>query len=436
MRSETRPLGDFVSLVSGNTPSKANAAYWGGATPWVSAKDMGDFWIEDAEDHLTPLGVRMASRLVPAGTVLILVRGMTLHKRVPISRVAKSATFNQDVKAVLPKNGLSTRFLPYLLVGNHDRLHERVDSAGHGTGRLNTDAILSLPVYVPPKTEQEGIADLGGEIDDRLRLLRQTNATLESIAQALFKSWFIDFDPVRAKAEGREPEGMDAETAALFPSEFEESELGAIPKGWSVSEIGKAVDCVGGGTPSTREATYWEPPVHHWATPKDLSGLCSPVVLDTDRRLSNEGLAKVSSGLLPLGTLLMSSRAPIGYLAITEVPLAINQGFIAMVPGGVLPPGFLYFWCQTNMDGIKQKANGSTFMEISKAAFRPIPLVVPSQPVVAKFSALIGPIFKRISANEQHRGNLSDLRDALLPRLISGQLRLRGCHELHEEALI
>ena len=310
------------------------------------------------------------------------------------------------------------------------------EGTGSTVSNVRIPVLEALRIPTPPLEIQREIGVVLGTLDDRIELLSQTNSTLESIAQALFRSWFIDFDPVRAKAEGREPEGMDAETAALFPSEFEESELGAIPKGWSVSEIGKAVDCVGGGTPSTREATYWEPPVHHWATPKDLSGLCSPVVLDTDRRLSNEGLAKVSSGLLPVGTLLMSSRAPIGYLAITEVPLAINQGFIAMVPGGVLPPGFLYFWCQTNMDGIKQKANGSTFMEISKAAFRPIPLVVPSQPVVAKFSALIGPIFKRISANEQHRGNLSDLRDALLPRLISGQLRLRGCHELHEEALI
>ncbi len=329
------------------------------------------------------------------------------------------------------------RFLLFALQSTKVQ-HEIAWNEGTGStvSNVRIPVLEALRIPTPPLEIQREIGVVLGTLDDRIELLSQTNSTLESIAQALFRSWFIDFDPVRAKAEGREPEGMDAETAALFPSEFEESELGAIPKGWSVSEIGKAVDCVGGGTPSTREATYWEPPVHHWATPKDLSGLCSPVVLDTDRRLSNEGLAKVSSGLLPVGTLLMSSRAPIGYLAITEVPLAINQGFIAMVPGGVLPPGFLYFWCQTNMDGIKQKANGSTFMEISKAAFRPIPLVVPSQPVVAKFSALIGPIFKRISANEQHRGNLSDLRDALLPRLISGQLRLRGCHELHEEALI
>ena len=435
MRSEMRPLGEFVSLVSGNTPSKANAAYWGGTTPWVSAKDMGDFWIEDAEDHLTPAGVDAASRLVPAGTVLMLTRGMTLHKRVPICRVAKPSTFNQDVKAVLPKASLSTRYLPYLLVGNHDRLHERVDSAGHGTGRLNTDSLLSFPVYVPGRGEQESIAELGEAIDDRLRLLRQTNTTLESIAQALFKSWFIDFDPVRAKAEGREPEGMDAATAALFPSEFEESESGLIPKGWRVEAVGGTAECVGGGTPSTKEADYWEPAIHHWATPKDLSGLGSPVLLETERRLSNAGLAKVSSGLLPAGTLLMSSRAPIGYLAIAQMPLAVNQGFIAMKPGRALPPGFLYFWCQSNMDVIKQKANGSTFMEISKTAFRPIPLVLPQSEIVARFASISNSLFARIAKGERHRVQLADLRDTLLPRLISGKLRLPEAEEQVEEAL-
>ncbi|WP_416401664.1 restriction endonuclease subunit S [Alicycliphilus denitrificans] len=425
MQSELRPLGDFVTLASGNTPSKANADYWGGGTPWVSAKDMGDFWVEDAEDHLTPEGVAVASRLVPAGTVLLLVRGMTLHKRVPICKLAKAATFNQDVKAVQPKAGFSGRFLPYLLVGNHDRLHELVDSAGHGTGRLNTDALLSFPVFVPSRAQQDGIADIGEAFDDRLRLLRQTNATLESIAQALFKSWFIDFDPVRAKAEGREPEGMDAATAALFPADFVHSELGPVPRGWRVQPIGDLVDAVGGSTPDTKNEAFWEPAVHHWTSPKDLSGATAPVLLDTERRVSNAGLAKISSGLLPVGTLLMSSRAPIGYLSLSQVPVAINQGYIAMPPGGRLPPTYLYFWCQLNMGAIKGRANGSTFMEISKKAFRPIPALLPSPEVVNRFQEFAITVFSRVTANERQARALAEVRDALLPRLVSGKLQLQ-----------
>jgi type I restriction enzyme S subunit len=385
---------------------------------------MGSYWIDETEDQLTEAGVAKATRVVPPGTVLMLTRGMTLHKRVPICRIRRNAAFNQDVKAILPKAGVSARFLPYLMTGNHERLHALVDSAGHGTGRINTPELLSLKVWIPEFREQDAIGEIGEALDDRIDLLRQTNATLEAIAQALFKSWFVDFDPVRAKAEGREPEGMDPTTASLFPSEFEDSELGLIPKGWRTDEIGRIVQCVGGATPSTKEPSYWDDPIFHWVTPKDLSALQAPVLIDTERKVSKLGLTKISSGLLPIDTVLLSSRAPIGYLAIAQVPTAINQGFIAMLPGGELPSSFLLFWTKRNMDSIKQKANGSTFMEISKAAFRPIKLVVPDRKVVEAFHSLVKPMLDRIAENERQRSQLAQIRDTLLPRLISGKLRL------------
>lgn len=324
------------------------------------------------------------------------------------------------------------RFLYYQLLAAREQIKSL--STGAAQQNLSGAQIKQFVLPFPALTEQSEIAEVLWKIDRRIDLLRQTNATLESIAQALFKSWFIDFDPVRAKQAGREPEGMDAATAALFPAEFEESALGWIPKGWQISEVGQTAECVGGGTPSTKEAAYWEPPVHAWATPKDLSGLGSPVLWATERRLSDAGLKKISSGLLPPGSLLMSSRAPIGYLAIANIPVAVNQGFIAMRPGGLLPPVYLYFWCQANMDAIKQKANGSTFMEISKTAFRPILLVLPPKEVVARFAEIAGAIFERIAASEQQRAGLTDLRDTLLPRLISGKLRLPEAREQFDEA--
>jgi type I restriction enzyme, S subunit len=225
---------------------------------------------------------------------------------------------------------------------------------------------------------------------------------------------------------------MDAATAAMFPSEFEESELGLIPKGWSIAEIGKVVACVGGGTPSTKVPAYWDEPHNHWVTPKDLSGLQAPVLIDTDRMISDAGLSKISSGMLPVSTLLLSSRAPIGYLAIAKIPTAINQGFIAMPPGGELPPEYLLFWTRINMDEIKQKANGSTFMEISKSTFRSIKLTIPPKPIVDAFNAIASPVLDRITVNERHRRQLADLRDTLLPRLISGKLRLPEAEALIE----
>lgn len=284
--------------------------------------------------------------------------------------------------------------------------------------------LIGLDVPCPNLAEQHKVSGFLQALDDRITLLRETNATLEAIAQALFKSWFVDFDPVRAKAEGLEPEGINAATAALFPDSFEESELGLLPSGWLVKPVGDAVECIGGGTPDTKNPSYWEPTEHAWTTPKDLSGLQSPVLLSTERKLSTLGLAKVSSGLLPAGTLLLSSRAPIGYLAIAQMPIAVNQGYIAIPSGGELSPLYMLFWCRQNMEGIKARANGSTFMEISKKAFRPIPTLVPSAKVLDAFANVADPLFERLIENERQAQTLTKLRDTLLPRLISGQLRL------------
>jgi len=296
--------------------------------------------------------------------------------------------------------------------------------------------LMELEIECPVPDEQERIAEFFSMLDDRIDLLRETNATLEAIAQALFKSWFVDFDPVHAKQQGREPEGMDADTAALFPDGFEESELGLMPMGWNIVSIGDVVEIVGGGTPNTKETEYWEPSEFAWTTPKDLSGLQSPVLLKTERLLSAKGLSKVSSGLLPFGTLLLSSRAPIGYLAIAQIPLAINQGYIAFLPSSQLAPLYMYFWCKQNMEVIKSRSNGSTFMEISKKAFREIPAIFPPLELLNNFLEVAGLIFNKLAENEKQAQTLTTLRDTLLPRLISGQLRLPDAEALLEETTV
>ena len=318
---------------------------------------------------------------------------------------------------------ISPQFLYYWLAspGTQRKLDEV--AIGSTQKALTISALRSLGIPLPSRSTQDGIVEILGAISNRITLLRETNTTLEAIAQALFKSWFVDFDPVHAKMQGCAPEGMDEATAALFPDSFEESELGQVPKGWQSVPLGDAVETVGGATPDTKVPEYWAPPEHCWTTPKDLSGVSSPVLLGTERKLSDAGLKKINSGLLPVGSLLMSSRAPIGYLALTQVPLAINQGYIAIPPGGKLSPLFMFFWCQSNMDKIKGRANGSTFMEISKRAFRPIPVLVPSHAVLSAFEALIAHLFLRLAENEVRVRTLSTLSDTVLPRLMSGHLK-------------
>ncbi|XHX75715.1 MAG: restriction endonuclease subunit S (plasmid) [Stenomitos frigidus ULC029] len=304
---------------------------------------------------------------------------------------------------------------------------------GSTVDRIPLIEFPSFPIRVPPLDEQKAIAHILGTLDDKIELNQQMNHTLESIARALFKSWFIDFDPVRAKLDRRQPAGMDAETAALFPAEFEAGgAIGKIPKDWKVKPIGDAVKTVGGATPSTSEPAYWEEGSFYWSTPKDLAPLSSPVLLDTERRITEKGLQKISSGLLPKGTLLLSSRAPIGYLAIAEIPLAINQGYIAIVCGQELSNHYVLRWVQFNMDVIEGRANGTTFMEISKKNFRPIPALVPPQQVLQVFNNQAEFIHQQVVNNLRQNKTLASIRDALLPKLLSGEIRVQDAEKVVE----
>lgn len=188
--------------------------------------------------------------------------------------------------------------------------------------------------------------------------------------------------------------------------------------------VGEVVDCVGGGTPSTAEPIYWEDGTHHWTTPKDFSSLQAPILLDTERKLTDDGIAKISSGLLPAGTLLLSSRAPVGYLAITAMPIAINQGFIALKCNDYASNFFMLNWCQTNMAEIESRATGTTFAEISKQNFRPIPVVLSPIDLMAAFTTKVAPLYAQITANLNQSQALANLRDTLLPKLLSGELDL------------
>ena len=302
------------------------------------------------------------------------------------------------------------------------------------SGRQRVPA-LTLKSYIfscPPHDEQRAIAYILGSLDDKIELNRRMNETLEAIARAIFKSWFVDFDPVRAKAEGRDP-GLPSEIAALFPDSFQDSELGKIPKGWKIKPIGEAVRCVGGSTPSTKNPAFWNGGTNPFVTPKDMSSLTSPVILDTTRHITGAGVDKISSGRLSAGTVLLSSRAPIGYLAITEIPVSVNQGIIAMICDKMLPNYYMLYWTELNMDIIKSNAGGTTFAEISKRNFRPIQVIVSHERVLETYVQQVEPLHQQIVLNLQESNTLISLRDTLLPKLISGGLRISDAEKFVEE---
>ncbi|MBI6654276.1 restriction endonuclease subunit S [Pseudomonas carnis] len=420
-------LADFVTLIRGTTYKGELVGKPGPALLGLGSIQPGGGFRE--ADFKTYGGDCPRKLMLFPGDLFASLKGATKDGKMigsvaRVPKIVQSGRLTQDTVKLefIVQDKSVQNYIYWILRTPQYREYCAGRAMGSAVVALSRGDFLSYPI--PALTHYRAkLVELFEVIEERIRLLRDLNTILETVAQTLFKSWFIDFEPVHAKATGFKPQGMDVDTAALFPQSFDESEIGLVPRGWHVKSIGDAVECMGGGTPNTKDPNYWEPAEHAWTTPKDLSGQLSPVLLSTERKLSTLGLAKVSSGLLPSGTLLLSSRAPIGYLAIAQVPIAVNQGYIAIPPGGELPPLYMLFWCRQNMEGIKARANGSTFMEISKKAFRPIPALVPPMSVVAAFANIANPLFERLIENERQTQTLTELRDALLPRLISGQLR-------------
>lgn len=235
-------LGECADFLSGGTPSNSNLDYWIGTIPWVSAKELKLLRLHDAEDHISQTACADGARLAPSGSILMLVQGMTVHNDLPICVAMREMTFNQDLKALVAKPHVSSSFLTYWLIANKPELCTIIDSASHGTGRIHTDVMRDYEIKLPQLAEQRRIAEVFERLDDKIELNRRTNETLEAMAKALFKSWFVDFDLVRKKAASRQPAGLDAATAKLFPDTFEDSPLGKIPKGWRAVPLPQAIE--------------------------------------------------------------------------------------------------------------------------------------------------------------------------------------------------
>ncbi len=316
--------------------------------------------------------------------------------------LGRIAVVGVDAEGAIPYTGIirmrprdervHAPFIRYLLEAPDFQRQAEIAGVGSVMRHFGPMHLRQMTVSLPPVRTQRRITEILGALDDKIELNRRLSETLQMAARALFKSMFV------AKA------GTEAD-------------------GWRWCTIGDLAEVVGGSTPSTTEPRFWNGS-HYWATPKDLAGLKTPVLLRTERMLTDAGIGQISSGLLPAGTVLMSSRAPIGYLAITEVPVAINQGFIAMKPRRGVSGLFLLHWAASSQDQILSRANGSTFLEISKANFRPIEVLAPSPKTMAAFDRVARPIHDRVVANERQIEVLVRMRDALLPRLLRGEASL------------
>lgn len=312
------------------------------------------------------------------------------------------------------KETVSSRYAYFLLSQMIGSLKEL--SIGSATKFLTKTILNALPVRLPPKSEQDEIALVLSTLDDRITLLRETNTTLEAIAQALFKSWFVDFDPVHAKMQGRAPEGMDEATAALFPDSFEESELGPVPKGWRMQSLDTIAAFLNG------LALQKFPPTGHG----DL-----PVIKIAQLRKGDSVGADQASRGIKSEYIVKNGDVLFSWSGSLEVEIwcggegALNQ-HLFKVTSEDFPKWFYFFWTRHHLADFRQTAasKATTMGHIQRGHLTASKVCVPTAAVIEGATAVLGPIVEMLIENSLQAQTLATLRDTLLPRLISGQLRL------------
>ena len=303
------------------------------------------------------------------------------------------------------KKGITDTEFVHYFVTNHSFRAKAIQLMVGTSGRQRVDhkKLSEEEFTIPPLSIQRKIAEILGSLDDKIELNRRMNETLEQMAMALYKHWFVDFGPFQDE-------------------EFVESEIGNIPTCLGLTTIGKAVKVIGGGTPSSKVSEYWENGEINWFTPTDLTSSKTLFITKSTKRITEKGLNESSAKLFPAYSVMMTSRATIGVIAINREPASTNQGFIVLIPNEKFPTFYLYLWLKNNLGSIHSISNGSTFLEVNRSNFKELPIIESDK--VLEFNKLVEPIFSQIEALTIESETLTQTRDFLLPRLLSGEIEI------------
>jgi type I restriction enzyme S subunit len=329
-----------------------------------------------------------------------------------------------DMVIVKPGRSLDSRFLAYY-VNSIAQGHIAAYIVGAVQQHFNVGSAKQLKLHLPPLPEQRAIARILGALDDKIELNRRMNHMLEAMAQALFKSWFVDFDPVTAKAEGRAPFGMSAETAALFPAEFVDSELGAIPNGWRVGTINDlALKIESGGTPTRGKDDYWLNGTIAWFKTGELFD--APLI-DSEEKITQVGIDNSSAKLWQPGTILFALYASptLGRMGILEILATANQACAALNAKPEFGTQFLFSMLIESREDLQRVAVGAAQQNINQKILKEHCVIIPDSQIAKKFHETVKSFYHQRASNEKQSRTLASIRDALLPRLLSGDVRVK-----------
>jgi len=262
------------------------------------------------------------------------------------------------------------------------------------------DVIKNAEIDLPSLPEQQKIGKILYDLDSKIENLQNQNKILDQIAQAIFKSWFIDFDGI---------------------TEFEDSELGMIPKGWSILKFSDVAEILSGGTPSTKQEEYWNGNVK-WVTIDDLKrGI---FIIDTEKKITKLGLEKSSAKILPKYTIVISARGTVGLFSILSESMSINQSCYGLKGRGIINEIYLFFLLKFSLVNFLQHVHGSVFDTITQKTFEEINVISPPNKKIEEFQNYMHSIFEIILKNQLQIQLLTKIRDSLLPKLMSGEIRV------------
>jgi type I restriction enzyme, S subunit len=420
-------LSDVARLETGHTPSRRHPEYWGGDVPWVGIKDATENHgrvINDTLQHTNELGIANSSaRVLPANTVC-LSRTASVGYVVVMGRPMATS---QDFVNWVCSEALHHRFLKYVLLAERSAFLRFASGTTHQT--IYFPEVKAFHVCLPPLSEQRAIAHILGTLDDKIELNRRMNETLEAMARALFKSWFVDFDPVRANTEGRDP-SLPKQIADLFPDSFAHSELGEIPEGWT---IGTLADFALLNPESWSRDT--RPVVINYV---DLSNTKWGRIESVRVHAGNDTPSRAQRILRLRDTIVGMVRPGNGsYAFISEEGLTGSTGFAVLRPRRAEYAEFVYLVATAaeNIEALHHLADGGAYPAVRPEVVAATRAIKPSDEVIEQFSCVVGPLVARMAENERESGTLAALRDTLLPKLISGELRVGHAERVVEEAL-
>ena len=418
-----KKLRDLGRIVTGKTPPTKINKYFGGQVPFITPSDMdGRRVIADTQRYLSDEGVAAVSGArIPEGSVMVSCIGSDMGN---VALAGRNAVTNQQINSIIVEENILNLFVYYNL-SNRKAEFQNLASSGSAQPILNKGHFSQIYIVLPTLEEQHVIAHILGTLDDKIELNRRMNETLESIAHTIFKSWFVDFDPVRAKADGRQPAGMDAETAALFPDSFEESEIGKIPQGWQCQQLDNIADFRNGLALQKYppEGDEYLPVIKIAELRKGVTGSSgkASINLNPDYIVDNGDVLFSWSGSLEV-VLWYGGRG------------ALNQ-HLFKVTSDFFPKWFYYFWIDQHLPDFRRIASGkaTTMGHIQRHHLSDALVLVSPHNLLKRMTNIVAPLLDKVVAGNAENSTLTAMRDTLLPKLISGEIRVKDAEKFVEE---